>query len=107
MSKTRFTPGPWHPYQGGIHPDFQEHAAPNASHAICAEFFGPDAEFNRALVSAATDLYEALKAACDAIGDWSRPTAMNGMTVPSHDDPLILAMKRGYNALAEAHRETS
>ena len=57
-------------------------------------------------ITVGNEVSEALKAACDAIGDWSRPTAMNGMTVPSHDDPLILTMKRGYAALANARRET-
>ncbi|MCW2309686.1 hypothetical protein [Rhodobium gokarnense] len=107
MSKPQFTPGPWRVYQDGIHPDFQSHADPNGSHAICADFFGPDAAFNRQAVSALPDLYEALEACAAAIGEWSRPGPVNGMTVPADSHPLLAAMKSAHAALAKARGEKS
>lgn len=56
-----------------------------------------------ALIAAAPDLVEAAEAAALAIGDWSRPTSANGMTMPRADHPLLVAAEKLRAALLKAN----
>lgn len=51
------TPGPWKEYKWEIHPVLDYGASGNDCHAICTEFYGPQAMQNRVLVAnAPTDI---------------------------------------------------
>lgn len=56
-------------------------------------------------LAAAPDLAEAAEAAALAIGDWSRPTSANGMTMPSPNHPLLVAAEKLRAALLKAKGE--
>ena len=54
------TKGPWKTYQDGVHPVLEGGSNGNESFAIC-QCFGPDKAFNARLISAAPDMFDALK----------------------------------------------
>ena len=89
-TEPKWTEGPWKTYKGAVHPVLENGSSGNDHHAICGEFYGPDALFNAALTAAAPDLYERLEASTKTLilerDCYYECCSLSDGTVPDDDD---------------------